>query len=297
MSPTPPPAKTPRAAATTKPTTKSARKPKARPKRKRAKPDPAIAWAKRIARYRPRLLEDTLDSLGDLYGPQVWRRRLDPTSELILTILTQNSADINAEKAFVALRAAYPSDGTVEVHEPGAGWGGAGLPPGAPPDWDAVENAALPELIDVIRPGGLAPTKAPRIQATLRRIREERGDHSLEFLGAMAPLAARDWLTTIPGIGKKTASVLLLFCFNQPLMPVDRHVERVAKRIGLVPAKAHPDLATDMFNAMLADAPERSYETHVLLIHHGRELCQARSPKHDLCPIRGRCRMVDPKAP
>jgi len=281
-------------AATGAATTRRAAKPK---RKKRAKPDPAIAWARRIARYRPRLLEDTLDALGDLYGPQVWRRRLDPTSELILTILTQNSADINAEKAFVALRAAYPSGRAEEIHEPGAGWGGAGLPPGAPPDWTAVEDAPLPELIDVIRPGGLAPTKAPRLQATLRRIREERGDHSLEFLGDLSPIAARDWLTTIPGIGKKTASVLLLFCFNQPLMPVDRHVERVAKRIGLVPPKAHPDLATDMFNTMLASAPERTYETHVLLIHHGRELCQARNPKHDLCPIRGRCRMVDPKAP
>ena len=279
------------------PKAKPAPKPRRAVKRKRAKPDPAIAWAKRIARYRPRLLDDTLDALGDLYGPQVWRRRLDPTSELILTILTQNSADINAEKAFVALRVAYPSGLADEIHEPGAGWGGEGLPPGAPPDWDAVENAPLPELIDVIRPGGLAPTKAPRLQATLRRIREERGDHSLEFLGSMAPIAARDWLTTIPGIGKKTASVLLLFCFNQPLMPVDRHVERVAKRIGLLPPKATPDLAHDQFIAMLAGEPERSYETHVLLIHHGREICQARNPKHDLCPIRGRCRFVDPKAP
>jgi endonuclease III len=288
---------TPKLVADAMPPAKPRPRPKAKPKRKRAKPDPAIAWAKRIARYRPRLLDDTLDALGDLYGPQVWRRRLDPTSELILTILTQNSADINAEKAFVALRVAYPSGLADEIHEPGAGWGGEGLPPGAPPDWDAVENAPLPELIDLIRPGGLGPTKAPRLQATLRRIREERGDHSLEFLGSMAPIAARDWLTTIPGIGKKTASVLLLFCFNQPLMPVDRHVERVAKRIGLLPAKASPDLAHDQFIAMLAGEPERSYETHVLLIHHGREICQARSPKHDLCPIRGRCRFVDPKAP
>ena len=283
--------------ATSKPTSKSKPKSKATPKRKRAKPDPALAWAKRLARFRPRLLEDTLDSLGELYGPQIWRRRLDPTSELILTILTQNSADINAEKAFVALRAAYPSGKAEEIHEPGAGWGGGGLPPGAPPDWTAVENAPLPQLIDVIRPGGLAPTKAPRLQATLRRIREERGDHSLEFLGEMAPLAARDWLTAIPGVGRKTASVLLLFCFNQPLMPVDRHVERVAKRIGLLPAKAPPDLGHEQFIAMLAGSPERSYETHVLLIHHGREICQARNPKHDLCPIRHRCRMVDPKAP
>jgi endonuclease-3 len=274
-----------------KPRTKTARKPKRRPA------DPALAWARRLARYRPRLLEDTLDALGEIYGPQIWERRLDPTSELILTILTQNSADINAEKAFVALRAAYPSGLPSERHAPGIGWGGEGLPDGAPPDWDAVEGAPLSELIDVIRPGGLAPTKAPRLQATLRRIREERGDHSLEFLGDMDPLAARDWLTSIPGIGKKTASVLLLFCFNQPLMPVDRHVERVAKRIGLVPPKALPDLATDQFNRMLAAAPERTYEAHVLLIHHGRAICQARSPKHELCPIRHRCRFVDPKAP
>jgi endonuclease-3 len=278
-----------------KTTTRARSKPKAKRKRRRA--DPALAWTRRLARYRPRLLEDTLDALTSIYGPQIWRRRLDPTSELILTILTQNSADINAEKAFVALRRAYPSGLADEIHEPGVGWGGAGLPPGAPPDWTAVENAPIEELIDVIRPGGLAPTKAPRLQATLRKIREERGNHSLEFLGAMEPLAARDWLTTIPGIGKKTASVLLLFCFNQPLMPVDRHVERVAKRIGLVPAKALPDLATDQFNAMLSSAPERTYETHVLLIHHGRAICQARSPKHELCPIRHRCRFVDPKAP
>ena len=269
----------------------STTKPRPKPKRKtkRRKPDPAIAWARRLARYRPRLLEDTLDALTSIYGPQVWRRRLDPTSELILTILTQNSADINAEKAFVALRAAYPSGLAEEIHEPGVGWGGGGLPPGAPPDWAAVEAAPIAELIDVIRPGGLAPTKAPRLQATLRRIREERGNHSLEFLGEMAPLAARDWLTMIPGIGKKTASVLLLFCFNQPLMPVDRHVERVAKRIGLVPPKAHPDLATDQFNTMLAATPERTYETHVLLIHHGRAICQARKPKCEVCPLLAHC--------
>ena len=276
---------------------KSKPRPKAKSKRRRARPDPAIAWARRIARYRPRLLEDTLDALGGLYGPQVWRRRLDPTSELILTILTQSTADVNAEQGFVALRAAYPSGLAPEHHEPGAGWGGSGLPDGAPPDWSAVEAADIVELMHVIRPAGLQTQKAPRIQSTLRRIREERGDYSLEFLGDMAPLAARDWLSSIPGIGRKTASVLLLFCFNQPLMPVDRHVERVAKRIGLLPPKAPPDLAHDQFIALLADAPERSYETHVLLIHHGRAICQALRPKHELCPIRARCRFVDPKAP
>lgn len=271
-------------------------KPRAR-KGKRARVDPAIAWARRIARYRPRLLEDTIDRLTELYGPQLWQRRLDPTSELILTILTQSTADVNAEQAFVALRAAYPSGGPSAHHEPGVGWGGDGLPDGAPPDWAAVEAAPVEELMAVIRPAGLHTQKAPRIQATLRKIREERGDHSLEFLGELPPLEARAWLTSIPGIGKKTASVLLLFCFDQPLMPVDRHVERVSKRIGLLPPKAMPDLAHDQFIAMLAGSPERSYETHVLLIHHGRAICHARNPKHELCPIRDRCRFFDPTAP
>ena len=107
-------------------------------------------------------------SWATYYGRPVWQRRLDPTSELILTILTQNSADTNAEVAFEALRHRYPSDGVVQAHNPGAGWGGDGLPDGSAPDWAAVEQAPLPELVDTIRPGGLANQKAPRIQATLR---------------------------------------------------------------------------------------------------------------------------------
>jgi endonuclease III len=266
-----------------------------RPRVERRKPDPAVAWKRRLDRYRPRLVGDVLDGLASVYGRPTFERRLDPTSELVLTILTQNTADVNAEQAFIALREAYPSGLPPERHEPGLGWGGVGLPEGAPPDWAAVEAAPLPELIDVIRPGGLAPQKAPRIQATLRKIREERGDHSLEFLGEMSALDARDWLTAIPGIGKKTASVLLLFCFDLPLMPVDRHVERVSKRIGLIPAKATADQAHDIYLALLE--PGQAYEAHVNLIHHGRVICEARRPKHELCPVRDRCRFVDPKAP
>jgi len=113
----------------TRPTATATTKPRAKPKkRKRAKPDPVITWSRRLARTRPGLLAETLDRLSALYGPQVWQRRLDPTSELILTILTQNTADINAEAAFVALRAAYPSGLAEEHHEPGVGWGGDGLP-------------------------------------------------------------------------------------------------------------------------------------------------------------------------
>lgn len=264
-------------------------------KRPRRKTDPVRRWASYLARYRPGLQGYVLGELTGLYGEQRWEPRLDPTSELILTILTQNTADVNAEKAFEALRVAYPSDRPAEEHRPGIGWGGEGLSTAPPPDWAQIEVAPLPELIDVIRPGGLAPQKAPRLQATLRQIREERGDYSLAFLGEMPAIQARDWLTAIDGIGKKTASIVLAFCFGAPVMAVDRHVERVSKRIGLIPAKATADQAHDLFLGVLE--PDQMYPAHVLLIHHGRVLCQARNPKHDLCPVRDRCRFVNPKAP
>jgi endonuclease III len=268
-------------------------KSKARPRRRHFS-DPGRTWAKGLERRRPGLVGYVLAQLAERYGRPVWERRLDPTSELILTILTQNSADINAERAFESLRAAFPSGGVVQVHAPGPGWGGGGLSPGAAPDWAAVETAPLPELIDAIRPGGLAVSKSPRIQNALRLIREERGDHSLEFLADMAPLEARDWLVRIDGIGKKTASVLLMFSFGMPLMPVDRHVERVSKRIGLIPPKATADDAHDLFLGLLA--PEQAHEAHVNLIQHGRVICHARRPDCGHCPVAPRCRYLDPRA-
>ena len=271
------------------------------PDRRRRRPkkrhfsNPGRTWAKTLERLRPGLVPFVLDELAGLYGHPVWERRLDPTSELILTILTQNSADTNAEVAFEALRQAYPSGGEVRAHNPGAGWGGEGLADGSAPDWDAVERAPLPELVDVIRPGGLANQKAPRIQATLAYIRDARGDHSLEFLGDLSAAEARDWLTAIDGIGKKTASVLLLFSFGLPLMPVDRHVERVSHRVGLIPKKASADEAHDLYLGLLE--ADQMHEAHVNLIQHGRKVCHARRPDCGACPLRPRCRFVDPKAP
>ena len=268
----------------------------ARPKRaKRRKPDPVKAWARRLERTRPGLIRFSLDGLASAYGRPQWVRRFDPTSELVLTILTQNSADVNAEHAFVALRGAYPSDRPTERHIPGPGWGGLGLPDGIPPDWSQVDAAPLEELVEVIRPGGLPNQKAKGIKAALRAIHEARGDYSLEFLGEMTALEARTWLTGINGVGVKTASVVLLFSFGMPLMPVDRHVERVARRVGLLPPKADAEEAHDYFLGMLE--PDEMHEAHVNLIRHGRLVCHARNPAHAVCPLLARCRFVDPKAP
>ncbi|MDP9484112.1 MAG: hypothetical protein M3P84_12935, partial [Chloroflexota bacterium] len=253
------------------------------------------SWVRRLQRTRPGLIAFVLEQLATEYGHPTWERRLDPTSELILTILTQNTADVNAEHAFEALVAAYPGSGPVQSHRATAGWGGVGMADLASPDWPAVEQAPLAELVEVIRPGGLAQQKAPRIQAALRTIREARGDHSLEFLGELSALEAREWLTRIDGIGRKTASVVLLFCFGTPLMPVDRHVERVSKRIGLIGPKTSADDAHEVFLALLE--PDQMYEAHVSLITHGRRTCHARNPECGRCPVRPRCRYVDPKAP
>lgn len=248
-------------------------------------------WAAQLERKRPGLMSFVLDRLGEINGRPVWQHRLEPTSELILTILTANSADINAEVAFGALRDRYPSAPT----PPGAsldprhfpGWGGVGLPDLPAPEWQAVEAAPIEELTDVIRPGGLANQKAPRIQAALAAL-AANGGYSLEFLRGMEPLEARSWLAAIPGIGKKTASVVLMFSFGTPLMPVDRHIFRVADRIGLIPPKSDADQAHDYFLAMLP--PDRMYEAHVLLIEHGRRTCHAQRPDCEHCPLAARCR-------
>jgi endonuclease-3 len=279
----------------------AARKP-AKATRRKPRPSPeqvARRWAAQLERKRPGLLDFVLDRLAEANGRPVWQPRLDPVGELVLTILSANSADINAEAAFGALRDRYPSAPTPPdaSAEPRSfpGWGGRGLPDLPPPDWAAVDEAPLSELTEVIRPGGLAPQKAPRIKAALSAVAAGGHGYSLEFLRDMAPLEARDWLAAIPGIGKKTASVVLLFSFGMPLMPVDRHVHRVSGRLGLIPPRADADAAHDYFLAMLA--PEQMYEAHVSLIGHGRRTCHAQRPDCEHCPLAPRCRYFTPKAP
>ncbi len=163
------------------------------------------AGARELERDRPGLVEFVLDRLRGLYGQPEWAPRRSPTEELVLTILSQHTSDLNAERAFDELTARFP-------------------------DWHSVAGADVDDVAAAIASGGLARQKAPRIQAALRRIRAERGDFDLGFLAEMDPREARDWLVRFDGIGPKTASVVLLFCFGQPLMPVDTHVHRVTRQ-------------------------------------------------------------------
>ena len=242
----------------------------ARKPRISARTSPAQAWVKQLRRRRPGVVEDALSGLATLYGTPVWKPRMDPISELVTTILSQNTSDTNAERAFTALRERYP-------------------------DWAAVEAAPVRSLAAVIKSGGLAAQKAPRIKAALHATREQSGAYDLGFLTSMSPIEARNWLTAIPGIGPKTASIVMLFCFGVPLMPVDTHVERVSKRIGLLPPKASLQFAHDAWLDLVE--PSRMYEAHVALIRHGRGHCDALRPDCQRCPIRTRCRYVDRRAP
>jgi hypothetical protein len=168
------------AAKSARPAAKSAGKSSAKSRRQSVRPElVARAWAAQLDTKRPGLIPFVLDRLAEVTGRPVWQHRLDPVSELILTILTANSADINAEVAFGALRDEYPSaphtQGRLAEPRHFPGWGGVGLPDLPPPDWAAVEAAPIAELTDVIRPGGLANQKAPRIQAALRALAANGG--------------------------------------------------------------------------------------------------------------------------
>lgn len=215
-------------------------------------------------RRRRRIADLVLERLGDRYDHPTWAgARVSPVDELVLTILSQNTADTNSFRAFTALRAAYPT-------------------------WDAVLAASTDELEDVIRPGGLAPTKSKRIQHVLAEVHAATGGTwDMGFLGTWPLDEARGWLTSLPGIGRKTASIVLLFNFGRPAMPVDTHVHRVAWRLGMIAPNTPLDRAHDLLEEVLS--PDEMYPFHVELIRHGRDTCRAPRPICGLCPLTDIC--------
>jgi endonuclease-3 len=206
--------------------------------------------------------QEIIDILSGYYGKPEWRPHWDPMSELVLTLLSQNTSDTNSGRAFSRLLQKYP-------------------------DWAAVLRAPLPELEETIRPGGLAPTKAPRMQAMLAEIQQRTGNFDLSLLETMPIEEARTWLTTLPAVGPKTAACVLLFGLGRPGMPVDTHVHRLAIRLGLVGEKTPPDKAQTYLEGLIP--PEDHYIFHILLIRHGRHLCSARAPACEVCPLKPRC--------
>lgn len=196
------------------------------------------------------------------FGPLEPPRRTDPLEELVLTVLSQHTSDANAERAFVALRAAYPT-------------------------WGDVVRAGPSSLAGTIRSGGLANTKAPRIQAILREIREREGRFDLSVLRRLPDAEACAYLTSLPGVGPKTAAVVMAFALGRPTIPVDTHVHRVAGRLGLVPSSTSAERAHVLLERLVPDAVKT--ELHVGLIRLGREVCKAGRPRCEECPLADLC--------
>jgi len=196
------------------------------------------------------------------YGTHPRRHHRDAVSELILTILSQNTSDVNSKRAFDKLVADF---GT----------------------WQAVAEARVEDIQASIRSGGLAQVKAGRIKRILRQIPEREGRLDLEFLGQLPTQEAKAWLKQLPGVGPKTAGCVLLFSLGRPVLPVDTHVYRVAQRLGLIGSKVSPPKAHDVLENLVP--PQDIYRFHLLTIEHGRRICRAQKPLCHRCVLVEAC--------
>lgn len=201
-------------------------------------------------------------TLLDFYGYPEWRNPLPPLDELVSTILSQNTNDVNRDVAFFALKDKFDS-------------------------WEQVRDAAEAEVIETIRPAGLANQKGPRIQKVLKEITKMRGSLDISFLKNLTAQEATDWLVQFKGVGPKTAAIVLQFSLDIPAFPVDTHIYRITGRLGLRPENMTVENAHAHMETLLP--PETYYPAHLNIIRLGREICKARAPMCEKCPLQDLC--------
>lgn len=202
--------------------------------------------------------------LADVYGRPTWHSHGPPLDELIATVLSQHTSDSNTARSFAALRAHFPT-------------------------WDAVITAPTGEVADAIRSGGLADMKAPRIQHILREVQLQTGDLFLDWLKSEPLVDARGWLLSLPGVGPKTAACVLLFSMGLPVMPVDTHVHRVSRRLGLIDPRVSAEVAHHALEKLIGPNRDLMYALHLNLIQHGRKTCKSRRPVCNRCCLSTIC--------
>lgn len=207
-------------------------------------------------------IRGVIQLLKQEYGEHRYTARVNPLDILVETILSQNTTDRNSSMAFNSLRKKFPR-------------------------WEMLLKADSRKVERAIHSGGLPGIKARRIKHVLNEIRRRRGKLELDFLKGMSADEAMRFLRSIKGIGPKTASVLLIFRFNKPLMPLDTHNLRVAKRLGIIPQKMSPEKAHELMNRLVPDEEKKSL--HINFILHGRRICTARNPKCSICVINSLC--------
>ena len=207
-------------------------------------------------------IQEVLRLLREEYGERNWKPGQDPISTLVETVLSQNTSDTNSKRAFKSLVAAFG-------------------------DWESVAATDSDDIARSIRLGGLADIKAKRIKLIIHDIKDQRGDLDLSFLEELPLSEAKAWLRQLPGVGPKTAGCVLLFSLGMPALPVDTHVFRVAKRLGLVDSRATPEKAHDLLEALVP--AEEVYAFHLYLIEHGRKICKAQRPRCPHCVLQQIC--------
>jgi endonuclease-3 len=201
--------------------------------------------------------------LAGVYGDRRWRRHAEPIDELIATVLSQHTNDINRDRAFEQLKKRFPS-------------------------WEQVLRAPVRSIASAIKPAGLSNQKAPRIKAILQRIAEANdGNLSLELLKEMPTGEALKWLKKLPGVGPKTAACVLLFSFGKPVFPVDTHIFRISKRLGWLDEKVTEAKANELLDQIVPN--EIKYRLHLNMIAHGRQICRPQKPKCQECVLRNLC--------
>ncbi len=200
--------------------------------------------------------------LAKTYGAKVQHRHTDPTSELILTVLSQNTNDTNRDRAYETLKARFHT-------------------------WADIAAARPSQIAGAIEIGGLSDIKSKRIKKILAQIGEKSSNYSLSFLEKMSDQEIWDYLMSFVGVGPKTAACVLLFSLGRSTMPVDTHVHRVGQRLGLIPEVYSAEKAHQWFRDL--DLPLNAYQLHLNLIAHGRTLCRPRNPKCPECPLTRHC--------
>jgi endonuclease-3 len=213
-------------------------------------------------KWNPTAIATMLAELEQQYGASRFIPRFSPMDELVSCMLSQHTTDVNSFPAFTRLLERFGS-------------------------YEVIARAPTVEIADTIRGAGLANSKAKHLRATLGLIHERFGEITLEPLRYLRTDAAKDWLTELPGVGPKTASIVLCFAFGRESIPVDTHVFRVGWRLGLFPSRIGEVKAHTVLGEMVP--PDVAFAFHTLLIQHGRMTCRAPLPVCERCPLTDRC--------
>jgi endonuclease-3 len=207
-------------------------------------------------------INEVIKLLEQEYGPCHWQVDRDSIDVLVGTILSQNTSDANSGRAFAALKVSFDS-------------------------WEAVASAPTDRIAQVIKCGGLSQIKAARIKQVLGQIEREQGRISLDSLRSKRMDEAEDYLMRLPGVGLKTARCVLLFSLGKPCLPVDTHIYRVARRLGLIDSKMSVEKAHSSLQKQVP--PSKIHQFHVHMIEHGRRVCRARQPRCHECILNRIC--------